>query len=65
MMITPDDIDSIRRDEKAEDMTPCFIAKVLSVIYNYKLMVTNFGTSEKYWLIKRRTGEELKPAHRF
>jgi hypothetical protein len=45
--------DRLRREEKAEEMTPYFIAKVLSVVYNYKLEVSSSGGIEEYRLIQR------------
>jgi len=58
--ITPDIFDSIRRDEKADDMTACFIAKVLSVLYNYNSEDISDGGTEKYLLVQRGTVEMNK-----
>ena len=58
--ITPDIFECIRRDEKADDMTACFIAKVLSVLYNYNSEDISVGGTEKYLLVQRGTDEMNK-----
>jgi hypothetical protein len=58
--ITPDVFECIRRDEKADDMTACFIAKVLSVLYNYNSEDISAEGTEKYLLVQRGTDEMNK-----
>ena len=57
---SPDIFDCIRRDEKADDMTACFIAKVLSVLYNYNSEDISDGGTEEYLLVQRGTVEMNK-----
>jgi hypothetical protein len=51
--ISPEVFNCIRREEGVEEMTDIFIAKVLSVIYNYKLDDEDGGVKEDYLLIHR------------
>ena len=46
--------DRICKDEGVEGITPCLAAKVLSVIYNYKLIVDGNDGSEEYLLIREK-----------
>jgi hypothetical protein len=57
---SPDIFECIRRDEKADDMTACFIAKVLSVLYNYNSEDISAEGTEKYLLVHRGTDEMNK-----
>jgi hypothetical protein len=56
--IRPDICNCIRRDEDADGMTSCVIAKIFSIIYNYKVMVIGFDGREDYWLIQGGKYEE-------
>jgi len=55
IMITPVMFNCIRRDESADDITTCFVARVFSIIYNYKLIALGSDGKEVYWLIKQGT----------
>lgn len=58
--ITADIFECIRRDEKADDMTAGFIAKVLSDLYNYSSEDISSGGTEGYLLVHRGTVEMNK-----
>ena len=58
--ITPDIFDRIRREEKAEEMTAGFMAKVLSVLYNYSSEDISDEGIEEYLLVHRGTVEMNK-----
>ncbi|MDR3669092.1 MAG: hypothetical protein P4L35_19865 [Ignavibacteriaceae bacterium] len=49
--ISPAVFESIRREEGEEEMTDAFIAKVLSVIYNYEIDTEYSRVNEDYLLI--------------
>jgi hypothetical protein len=51
--ISPAVFDCIRREEGEEEMTDAFIAKVLSVIYNYAIDDEYYRANEDYLLIYR------------
>ena len=51
--ISPEVFDGIRREEGEEEMTDAFIAKVLSVIYNYAIDDEYSRENKDYLLIYR------------
>ncbi|MDR3610492.1 MAG: hypothetical protein P4L27_08020 [Ignavibacteriaceae bacterium] len=50
--IRPAVFNCIRKEEAEEGMTDAFIVEVLSVIYNYKIIVDNTEGKEDYRLIR-------------
>jgi hypothetical protein len=60
IMITPDMFNCIRRDESADEITICFVTRVFSIIYNYKMIFFGYGGRELYWLIKQGTKDSKK-----
>jgi hypothetical protein len=52
----------ISRDEGVEGITPCLVATILSVIYNYKLRAIGVKGNEEYLLIKGEKSEADKTA---
>ena len=53
----------IRKEERVKGMTDRFIAKVLSVIYNYNLTIGETGRKADYLLVQR--GNTLNKIVRF
>jgi hypothetical protein len=51
--LTPSIFDRIRREEKADDLTAGFMAKVLSVLYNYTSEDISADGIEEYLLVHR------------
>lgn len=48
------------KDEGVEGITPFLVAKILSVLYNYKLRAIGAEGKEEYWLINEDTFEADK-----
>jgi hypothetical protein len=53
IIIDSDVFDCIKKKEGANAMTPRFAAKVLAVIYNYRMRDMSRDGKEEYWLIRK------------